>query len=118
VPAAKTMNIVSKRIMLKFYKINSVRTEAIPVEEGSDTMRVRVLAFARLRELLEAPERSLVLSEESKVADAWSALVREYPALANERSSTRAARNGHLVSFDEVLADGDELALLPPVGGG
>jgi molybdopterin converting factor small subunit len=111
------MNIVSNRIMLKFCKTNSVRTEAIPVEEG-DTMRVRVLAFARLRELLDAPERSLDLSEESRVADAWSALVREYPALANERSSTRAARNGHLVSFDEVLVDGDELALLPPVGGG
>jgi molybdopterin converting factor small subunit len=111
------MNIVSARIMLNFCKTNSVRIVAIPVEEG-DTMRVRVLAFARLRELLEAPERSLVLSEESRVADAWSALVREYPALANERSSTRAARNGRLVSFDEVLADGDELALLPPVGGG
>lgn len=103
--------------MLKFCKANSVRTEAIPVEED-DTMRVRVLAFARLRELLDAPERSLDLSEESRVADAWSALVREHPALANERGSTRAARNGHLVSFDEVLADGDELALLPPVGGG
>jgi molybdopterin converting factor small subunit len=81
-------------------------------------MQIRVLAFARLRELLEGPELSLGIPEESRVADVWTALVQRCPQLAKERSSTRVARNGRLVSFDETLADGDELALLPPVGGG
>ena len=34
-------------------------------------------------------------------------------------STTRIARNGRVVALlDEELADGDEIALLPPVGGG
>ena len=81
-------------------------------------MKIRVLAFARLRELLEAPERSLEFPEGARVADAWGALAAGVPALSKERRSTRVARNGRLVSFEETLADGDELALLPPVGGG
>lgn len=81
-------------------------------------MRVRVLAFARLREVIGSPERSLELPERARVDDAWQALLRECPALSQERRSTRAARNGQLVSFEETLCEGDELALLPPVGGG
>lgn len=81
-------------------------------------MQIRVLAFARLREILEAPERSLDLPDAARASDAWAALLRDHPALAGERSSTRVARNGRLVSFEEALSDGDELALLPPVGGG
>jgi molybdopterin synthase catalytic subunit len=81
-------------------------------------MRVHVLAFARLRELLDAAERSLELPAGARAGEAWAALVRACPALEGEGSTTRFARNGRLVAFDEPLADGDELALLPPVGGG
>jgi molybdopterin converting factor small subunit len=81
-------------------------------------MRIRVVAFARLRELLEASQRTLELPNGARAADAWEALVREFPALADYRSSTRLAVGGRIASFDERLADGDELALLPPVGGG
>jgi molybdopterin converting factor small subunit len=111
------MKIVSIRFIMKIRRANSVRTEAAPVEEVG-AMQIRVLAFARLRELLEAPEATLAIPEDSRVADVWTALVGRCPPLANERGSTRVARNGRLVSFDETLADGDELALLPPVGGG
>jgi sulfur-carrier protein len=81
-------------------------------------MRIRVLAFARLREILEAPQCSLDLPSGARVGDAWAALLREHPALAKQRGSTRAALNGQLVSFEQTLCDGDELALLPPVSGG
>jgi len=81
-------------------------------------MRIRVLTFARLRELVCSPERLLELPAGASVEDAWSALARAFPALDAERGCTRAACNGRLVAFDQRLADGDELALLPPVGGG
>jgi molybdopterin converting factor small subunit len=80
-------------------------------------MRIRVLAFARLRELLGS-ERYLDLPADARIEDAWSALAQERPALEAERGPTRAALNGRVVSFAESLADGDELAFLPPVGGG
>ncbi|MBV8532063.1 MAG: MoaD/ThiS family protein [Candidatus Eremiobacteraeota bacterium] len=81
-------------------------------------MQIHVLAFARLRELLGRPERTLDLAAGASAGDAWSVLVRECPALASERASTRVARNGILAPFDQPLDDGDEIALLPPVGGG
>lgn len=81
-------------------------------------MTIRVLVFARLREILGVSERSLDLPEGARVGEAWTELERAHRALAGERSSTRAARNGRIVSFDEKLCNGDELALLPPVGGG
>jgi molybdopterin converting factor small subunit len=82
------------------------------------SVTVRVLAFARLRELLGFGERSLVLAAGSTLEDVWSALVAASPQLAALRSSTRFARNGGLAEATAVVCDGDELALLPPVGGG
>jgi molybdopterin converting factor small subunit len=81
-------------------------------------MRVRVLAFAQLRELLGAHEQMLELGPNASIADAWAQLAARHRGLDDERASTRAARNGAIAGFDEELRDGDELALLPPVGGG
>ncbi|HTV74531.1 MAG TPA: MoaD/ThiS family protein [Candidatus Acidoferrales bacterium] len=81
-------------------------------------MTIRVLAFARLRELLGRGELCIDLAPGAAVAQAWSALCAMQPAIAPLAESTRFGRNGHLVSAAERLADGDELALLPPVGGG
>lgn len=80
--------------------------------------RVRVLAFARIAELLGAREEALELGADARVADAWATLAARVPELTVLESSTRAARNGRIAAFDEPLADGDELAFLPPVGGG
>jgi molybdopterin converting factor small subunit len=81
-------------------------------------VRIHLLAFAGLRELLGASERELALPQGARVRDAWAALAQRYPALDDLRASTRLARNGRITTFDDTLANGDELALLPPVGGG
>lgn len=77
-------------------------------------MNVTVRAFAQAREVLGSSV-PLQLPEDARVADIWASL----PAtVAYLRASTRVARNGAIASEDERLCDGDELALLPPVGGG
>lgn len=81
-------------------------------------MTVRVLAFARLRELVGAAQRDLTLDEGARVSDAWERLAAETPELAPLRASTRIAQNGRVVAGDARLSDGDELALMPPSGGG
>lgn len=81
-------------------------------------MRIRVLPFARLHDLLHETEVDLDLPDDARAADAWAALERDTPSLANERRSTRIAINGHVEPFDAALTDGDEVALLPPVSGG
>jgi molybdopterin converting factor small subunit len=82
------------------------------------SVRVRVLAFARVRELLAGSELTVELEDGARVGDAWAALARDFPALEEVETSTRVAKNGVVVSRDATLRDGDELALLPPVGGG
>jgi molybdopterin converting factor small subunit len=81
-------------------------------------MHVRVLAFARLRELLGFGSRELDLDAGSSLDDLWQRLARDSAGLQDMRASTRFARNGALVSAGTALCEGDEIALLPPVGGG
>jgi len=80
-------------------------------------MRIRVLAFARLGELL-GPQRDLACPDESTVRDVWNGLTAELPELAPFAASTRVGVNGMFVDPQTRLHAGDELALLPPVGGG
>jgi molybdopterin synthase catalytic subunit len=81
-------------------------------------MRVRVRLFAIQRELAGAREVDLELSDGDDVAAAWEALVARYPVLAPGRDSVRFARNGAYADPSTVLADGDQLAIIPPVSGG
>ncbi len=81
-------------------------------------MTVRILAFARVREVLGASERALRVPGKARVRDVWTMLAAEHAGLSTLEASTRFARNGRLVSGEEALQDGDEVALLPPVGGG
>lgn len=81
-------------------------------------MTVTVVAFARLRELLGFDRRSLVLADAATPAQAWMLLASATPAVAELQASTRFARNGTIVDAGAELSDGDELALLPPIGGG
>jgi molybdopterin converting factor subunit 1 len=81
-------------------------------------VRVRVLAFARLREVLGFGARELELDDEATIASLWDLLAAGTPALTAFRASTRFARNGALAEPATRLRGGDEVALLPPVGGG
>ena len=79
---------------------------------------VRVLAFARLRELLGFGERLVPITDGASADELWAQLAAGSAELAGLRASTRFARNGELIAGTTVLREGDELALLPPVGGG
>lgn len=80
-------------------------------------MRIAIRCFASLREL--AVDRiDVELPDGSTVADAWTALESRYAAIAPHRPYVRAARNGAYAAWGDALADGDEVAFLPPVSGG
>ena len=81
-------------------------------------LRVRVRLFALQRELAGEREIPLELESGATVESAWDALVGRFPVLAPGRPSVRFARNGEYVDASEPLADGDELACIPPVSGG
>jgi len=80
-------------------------------------MHVRARCFAVLRELATA-RTELELPEGARLADAWTALAQRFPGVIPHRDWVRAARNGAYTAWDVPLADGDEVAFLPPVSGG
>jgi molybdopterin synthase catalytic subunit len=80
-------------------------------------MQVMLRTFAMLREL--SADRLLVdLPDGARVADAWAALASRHPAVEPHRAYVRGARNGSYAGWETTLADGDEVAFLPPVSGG
>jgi molybdopterin converting factor small subunit len=81
-------------------------------------MRVRVIAFARLRELAGFSQRSFDLTPGARIEDVWNAALADVAGAQALRASTRIAQNGAVARFDDTVHDGDEVALLPPVGGG
>lgn len=80
-------------------------------------MQVTVRTFATLREA-SADRVQVPLDGGASTADAWAAMVERHPALASHREFVRVARNGSYAAWDDALADGDEVAFLPPVSGG
>jgi molybdopterin synthase catalytic subunit/molybdopterin converting factor small subunit len=74
-------------------------------------VRITVRLFAGLRERAGFAERELDGVE--RVADVWPAL-----GLGDEPAGLLYAVNKEYAAVDTPLADGDEVALIPPVSGG
>ena len=81
-------------------------------------MRVTVRLFAMLREQAGWRQRDVELPEGATIEDAWRAVSAANPAIARQREAVRFARNREYAGAEQPLADGDELALIPPVAGG
>lgn len=81
-------------------------------------MLVSVRLFARLREIAGGPDLRLDLPADARVADAWAALTAQHPDLDAYSASISCAVNEEYARMQAALADGDEIAFLPPVSGG
>lgn len=81
-------------------------------------MIVQLRFFASLRERLKMSAAERTLAAGATVGDVWSALCRERPELEPLSASITFAVNREYVDRTHRLADGDEVALIPPVSGG
>jgi molybdopterin converting factor subunit 1 len=79
---------------------------------------VRARLFARLRELAGTETESVELAAGSNVADVFEAVARLHPGLVADFNAVRVAVNQEFVDWDKPVADGDEVAFIPPVSGG
>jgi MoaE-MoaD fusion protein len=76
-------------------------------------VEIVVKLFAGLRERAGVGERRLELTAGARVADVWPAL-----ELGEEPPGLLYAVNRSYVDKDQPLADGEEVAVIPPVSGG
>ena len=81
-------------------------------------MHVTVRLFARLRDITGASELRREAPDGASVRTVWSSLVNEYPDLSAYEKSISCAVNEDYSRFTAAVADGDEIAFLPPVSGG
>ncbi len=79
-------------------------------------MKVKVLLFAAPREQVGKGEIELELPEKATVQELQAALKNAHPALRSPH--LRFAVNRRYATPDTTLHDGDEIACIPPVGGG
>ena len=81
-------------------------------------MRVRVLLFARLKELSGAGSLDLDVPEGTTVGEVWRRLQALAPSLQAFPRPPLAARNLQYAGAGTPLSEDDEVAFLPPVSGG
>ena len=81
-------------------------------------MRVQVLFFGMLRELIGRSSEEIDLPDGTRLETVFDRYASRFPRLREMKSSIVLARNHEFASGDVVLSQGDEIALMPPVSGG
>jgi molybdopterin converting factor subunit 1 len=79
---------------------------------------MRILFFAHLKDATGCPSVELPAPAPLTEEHLWAELVRKFPELEKLRRAVRLAKNSEYVGPDATFADGDEVALIPPVSGG
>ena len=81
-------------------------------------MRVRVLLFARAKDLAGSASLEVELREGATVAGLRRALETTYPRLGAFLPCCAAAVGDEVAPEEMALSEGAEVAMLPPVSGG
>jgi molybdopterin synthase catalytic subunit len=81
-------------------------------------MKVTVKLFARLRELAGAHTLERHLADDATITDLLENLEAEFPRLGEVVSRTAVSVNREFADVQTQLAEGDEVAIFPPVSGG
>jgi molybdopterin synthase sulfur carrier subunit len=77
-----------------------------------------VKLFARLRDITGSAELVRDVGPGATVRTLWQQLATEFPEAASYERSISTAVNADYARMDRALAEGDEVAFLPPVSGG
>ena len=82
------------------------------------TVRIRVLFFGLIRDVVGLREDSLELPSGGSLGSVFEHYAERYPKLRGLEASTVLALNQQFSSPAAPVAEGDEVAFLPPVSGG
>src|ERR1700749_3640771 len=81
-------------------------------------VRVKVLFFGMLKDIVGRAEDSIEVAEDARVEAVFSRYARDFPRLTDLESSIVLACNHEFCNRSATVREGDEIAFLPPVSGG
>ena len=81
-------------------------------------MRIRVLLFGQLKDIVGRPEESVEIQTGSSLSDLMARYAQQFPKFKPMVESIACSLNREYAAASSVLHDGDEVGLLPPVSGG
>ncbi len=83
-------------------------------------MILKVLYFAKSREVAETAEEGFELQPGATTQDLLAAMIAKHPKLEGVMKSCVLALNQEYLAQDEsvVIKEGDEVAVIPPLSGG
>lgn len=81
-------------------------------------MRIRVLLFGQLKDIVGRTEESLELQPGSSVSDLMARYGEQFPRFKPMAGSIACSINREYAPASSILHEGDEVGLLPPVSGG
>ena len=81
-------------------------------------MKIRVLLFAQARQVVGSDSMDLSLESGASVAELKQSLAAEVPKLAELISRSNIALDQKYATDEDIVIEGVEVALIPPVSGG
>src|SRR5579864_3265945 len=81
-------------------------------------MRIRVLLFGQLKDIVGRPEEDLDVQPGTRLSDLMARYAGEFPRFGPMAGSIACSVNREYAHASSVLHEGDEVGFLPPVSGG
>lgn len=83
-----------------------------------DSLELKILFFAKLKEIVGEAKLTISLKAGSRVSDLKNEIIKKYPLIADYQSIMVVSINQNFAFDDDELKDQDEVAFFPPVSGG